>query len=148
MDLEKEVLLIKTRAYLGAARVPLESLRFSSIGSRMPNEDCEKRLLEIFSGYSCQRLAHENRIPVLISPKYLQQALEAANLPLGSIKDVEPPFLDLPHEPALLALSGRHRWEAAKKFYNEPQDRWWSVSLLNEDGGYTLHISSGNRLER
>jgi hypothetical protein len=48
MDLEKEVLLIKTRAYLGAARVPLESLRFSSIGSRMPNEDCEKRLLEIF----------------------------------------------------------------------------------------------------
>jgi hypothetical protein len=108
----------------------------------------EKRLLEIFSGYSCQRLAHENRIPVLISPKYLQQALEAANLPLGSIKDVEPPFLDLPHEPALLALSGRHRWEAAKKFYNEPQDRWWSVSLLNEDGGYTLHISSGNRLER
>jgi hypothetical protein len=134
METDLDLLHIKANAHLGAARIPLESLQFLTPGSRIPNDECQTRLLGIFNKFSCERLDHVNRIPVVISLEFLQGALAAAKLSMESIKATDPPFLPLPLEPCVLALRGRHRWEAAKKRYHKPEDRWWTVILLNEAG--------------
>ncbi|GLA67336.1 hypothetical protein AtubIFM54640_010316 [Aspergillus tubingensis] len=122
---------IQENAYLGSARICLDNLYFAPHASRIDNEKCEARLLNLFRDYSCDRDAYENRIPVAVSQELLRQALEKANMPISSIREAVPPFLPLPSTIELLALRGRHRWKAAKRFYNEPTDRWWTVVFFD-----------------
>lgn len=125
---------IQENAYLGSARICLDNLYFAPHASRIDNEKCEARLLNLFRDYSCDRDAYENRIPVAVSQELLRQALEKANMPISSIREAVPPFLPLPSTIELLALRGRHRWKAAKRFYNEPTDRWWTVVFFDANG--------------
>lgn len=124
---------IQEKAYLGAARISLDNIYFAPHASRLDNDRCEARLLNLFRDYSCDRDAYENRIPVAVSQELLQRALEDARMPMSCIREAVPPFLPLPPDTKILALRGRHRWKAAKRFYNEPTDRWWTVVLFDAE---------------
>ncbi|KAI9036318.1 uncharacterized protein KD926_002082 [Aspergillus affinis] len=126
-------LRILNDAYLGHARVPLESLYYQNSGGRVFSELNKERLLEIYSNAGCERMTAPHFIMALISPVELDKYLKANSMSRSSLSLGEMPFLRLPSSPTLHALSGRHRWEAAKEFYTTPQDRWWAVVLFNKE---------------
>jgi uncharacterized protein DUF3723 len=137
MEMNSELNFMKTKenALLGAARVPLDSLYFPPRAeARVQNPKNEERLLEVFRNYRCERLDRQRRIPVTVSAIYLKSVVQISGLPPQSLFAAEPPFLNLPCETPVRALRGRHRWEAAKRYYLDPQDRWWTVTFYDEDG--------------
>lgn len=140
MDHELEFLTAKTNAYLGAARVPLDSLCFPPHDSvHVRNKKKEDRLLNNFAEFQCQRLGFRHRIPVVISVANLQAALNNSHLSSPSLFAVEPPLLQLPNDPPVVALRGRHRCEAARRYFQNPQDRWWTVTFYNKDGNFLIY---------
>ncbi|RDH35881.1 hypothetical protein BDQ94DRAFT_158059 [Aspergillus welwitschiae] len=95
---------IQEKAYLGAARISLDNIYFAPHASRLDNDRCEARLLNLFRDYSCDRDAYENRIPVAVSQELLRRALEDARMPMSCIREAVPPFLPLPPDTKILAL--------------------------------------------
>ncbi|KAL4862025.1 hypothetical protein BDV12DRAFT_179456 [Aspergillus spectabilis] len=125
----------KLNACFGAARVSLESIRFLPENlPRFRDERNEERLVSIFQENQCDRLDHQNRIPVTISARALNDILISNNITLSALKTSEPPFLNISPESPLIALHGWHRYESAKRHFHDTDHRWWIVTLYDSEG--------------
>ncbi|PYH40586.1 uncharacterized protein BP01DRAFT_361090 [Aspergillus saccharolyticus JOP 1030-1] len=123
----------KHKAWLGTAKIPLDSLEFPVHESRMDNRRCETRLLKLFREQSCERYAYDNYITAVIRRKDLLQALQESNMTIESLHQSEPPFLEIPSGLPIMGLRGKHRWMAARKYFSNPADRWWTVLFFDLD---------------
>jgi hypothetical protein len=114
----------KARAFCGSVKIPLDKLQPEALpeNPRQFDEENAERLLRIFRE-DCQRWEPDNHVPVLISRSALPDG------PLGDILNPEYP---------LIYLHGRHRLEAASRFFNG-NDRWWIADLYSD--GMSTYLS-------
>jgi hypothetical protein len=115
----------KSRAFIGSVKIPLDKLRHEELPDNPRQRDQKNvtRLLGIFQSpeVGCQRRDSDNHVPVLIPRSALPSR------PLGVDNDFQ---LFNPDHP-LTFLHGRHRIEAARKFFTG-NDRWWIADLYSD----------------
>ncbi len=115
----------KSRAFIGSVKIPLDKLRHEELpeNPRQRDEKNVTRLLGIFQSpeVGCQRRDSDNHVPVLIPRSALPSR------PLGVDNDFQ--LFNPDH--SLTLLHGRHRIEAARKFFTG-NDRWWIADLYSD----------------
>ena len=130
---EARILSERARAHRGIAKVRLTSICYetdSIHGTRAIDASNVARLQKIFELQGCLRLEPENNVPVLVLQDDLDAALKASSLQPEQLRGYEPIALAFEAK-SLLCLHGKHRLEAAKKYfeYIEFEDTWWVVDL-------------------
>ncbi|KAH8792221.1 hypothetical protein F5882DRAFT_290887, partial [Hyaloscypha sp. PMI_1271] len=121
-----EIFREKSRAFIGSVKMPLDELRHEELPEnlRQLDEKNVARLLGIFENpkVGCKRRDSDNHVPVLI-PR--------SALPSRPLR-VDNDFQLLNPDHSLPLLHGRHRIEAARKFF-KGNDRWWIADLYSDD---------------
>lgn len=112
----------KARAFCGSVKIPLDKLQPEALpeNPRQFDEENAKRLLRIFRE-DCQRWEPDNHVPVLISRSTLPEHQLGAGDNLQLLNPEYP----------LTYLHGRHRLEAASRFFTG-NDRWWIADLYSD----------------
>jgi hypothetical protein len=122
--------------YRGRAKLSIDKLQFSSehehVAGAVDPKNIE-RLVKIFASEGCLRHEPEHHVPILISETTLQTSLQFSELTQAQLLDIRqsPRELRLTGSNTVLALHGRHRIDAAKRFL-DPIDRWWVVDIYGD----------------
>ena len=119
----------KNRTFCGSVKIPFDQICYEELPSN-PREFNEKKvttLLGFFRSEGCLRLDPKHHVPALISWPAAPQGL----YPGG-----EPPHFNPKH--SVVCLHGRHRLEAAGKFFTGDENRWWVVDLYSGGGRVDL----------
>ena len=134
----------KSRAFCGSFKIPLRKLEHEN-PPKNPRQFDEKSVLALLNRFSspesCLRHEADNHVPALIPRHVLPHSSEDASGGLGRTvgTSVKKPRFFEPPEP-LIYLHGRHRLEAARRFFNEESEKWWIVDLYS-DGQKTESIA-------
>jgi hypothetical protein len=142
--LAEAAFLEKQSHYRGRAKIFIEHLQFEDenvTGGRIVDVTDIERLVEVYKNEpGCLRLDHDQFIPALVDDETLNRWLERSNISNADLLDFRriPPLLRI--DQPLLALDGKHRVEAARRFL-DPFDRWWIVDL------YSSALSDPNVLD-
>jgi hypothetical protein len=126
---------VKSRCYLGIARVPLTSLNFQHAlvqnKHRAISPSNVWRLEKIFERNGCWRLQEENVINAVVQDDDLAMALSQSTIAGHELRSLQwaqdAPSLALSD---VQCLSGLHRIEAANRYLDE-NDKWWIVRLFS-----------------
>ena len=124
----KELFARRDAKFCGSIRVPLDQLEFPFPNdAAVPYLDPKnvQRLIHVFELEGCFRDDHENRIPALVSRKALKRVGVVPSRH-GAVSLVK----QLPGGP-LKGLHGRHRHAAAKEYFLDASERWWTVDLYD-----------------
>lgn len=131
--------------YQGTARVSLDQIQFDPPLPRNLDPKNLERLEQVFRTDRCRRLDVKNHIPAITSRQDLNDALERARIPRGSLMtgftDQSPLIRFSPGK--LLGLHGRHRIQVGSELL-APIDRWWMVDLYLDGSALysSLHVPS------
>ena len=142
--LAEAAFLEKQSHYRGRAKIFIEHLQFEEenvTGGRIVDVPNIERLVKVYEKEpGCLRLDHDHYIPALVDDGVLNRWLERSNVSHADLLDFRriPPLLRI--DQPLLALHGKHRVEAARRFL-DPFDRWWIVDL------YSSALSGSNVLD-
>ena len=119
----------KSRTFCGSVKVPLDKICHEERPNnlRQFNKKNVTKLIDSFRSEDCLRLDPEHHVPALIPRSAAPQGLR-----LGG----EPPHFDPEHP--VICLHGRHRLEAARKFFTGTENRWWVVDLYSRGGRVCL----------
>ncbi len=114
----------KSRTFCGSVKIPLDKLQHEELPENPRQFDKKNvaRLLDDFRREGCQRREPDNHVPVLIS---------RSALPEGLLRVSDDFQLFQPEHP-LTYLDGRHRLEAARKFFTDRNSRWWIADLYSD----------------
>ena len=134
---DDDIPLQRNRFYLGRAKVDLRHIRFedeSVPGGRLVDDKKVVRLLNVFEKEKCLRFEPDHDIPALIDPTVFESNLERSGLDAAAPLDLHqhPHQLKFSENDSVLALQGKHRTAAARKFLL-PFDRWWTVELYSTE---------------
>ena len=132
---EDRLFLEKQSHFRGRAKILLRNLQFENEnveGGRKEDASNVGRLILVYESEGCFRLEYENSIPALVSEDVLVRWVQHSNVSNAELLDFRraPPLLEV-DEP-LVALHGRHRVEAARRFL-DPFDQWWVVDLYSSE---------------
>lgn len=136
---EKEVDARKRIKYRGTVRVDIDSLSFG-----IDSGGYEKKFNKRYQVNNVFRLEPHNHIPVSIDEAILQRCLDATGLrrkELFKRRRNGYPLLKVPTDIKLCCLRGSALIAAAKKHYQNPQDRWWVVDLYDIGRFYEIYPS-------
>ncbi|KAL2047106.1 hypothetical protein N7G274_001125 [Stereocaulon virgatum] len=114
----------KSRTFCGSVKIPLDKICHEELPNnpRQFNEKNVTTLLDFFRSEGCLRLDPEHYVPALISRSAVPRGLHPGG---------EPPRFNPEHP--VVCLHGRHRLEAARKFFTGHENRWWVVDLYSRD---------------
>ncbi len=119
----------KSRTFCGSVKIPLDKICHEELPNnpRQFNEKNVTTLLDFFRWEGCLRLDPEHYVPALISRSAVPRDLH----PGGELPRLNP-------EHPVVCLHGRHRLEAARKFFTGDENRWWVVDLYSRGGRVDL----------
>ncbi|XHF99719.1 hypothetical protein AWENTII_003209 [Aspergillus wentii] len=146
-DHEQNNTAARAEARLGIGRVALNRLRFNhdSPAARMLDQSNVDRLVDVFKEVGCNNRDAEHSIPVVITRDQLHRVLQRSGLSADNLRsnDHEPPYLKLRKKEALSCLHGQHRHAAACRFlrHHPREDRWWTVTLYDQDGSSAVFLA-------
>ena len=129
----------RAASYLGSARVNFQDLDFSFYSAEADPKNI-KRLRAVFKRAGCFPLKTENRIPALIDPTVLENAIQLSGIPVEQIRQPEDgnlPHLSLPPSYKLRCLQGRSRVRAAEVLLPNIQHSW-AIDFYAEGGFYQM----------
>ncbi|KAI9893034.1 MAG: hypothetical protein M1814_000918 [Vezdaea aestivalis] len=95
------------------------------------SEENVEQLVYQFEDEGCHRYDPENFVPCCMTRDRWSKAVEKASLDSVSLKSPklsDPPLLPLPERSWLVPLRGRHRIEAARRFFDD-DDAWWILNV-------------------
>jgi hypothetical protein len=131
-DVDESVYREKKRAFLGSVKISLDKLRPED-NTRAPRQLSEvgvTRLLDRFQREGCLRHDAHNYVPALISHSDIPiNNFRVDTVGIVSCEDPGDPPVYCPDQP-LVYLDGKHRLEAARRFFI-PSERWWIVNLYS-----------------
>jgi len=112
----------KSRTFCGSVKIPLDKICHEELPNnpRQFNKKDVTTLLDFFRSEDCLRLDPEHYVPALISRSAVPRGLHPGG---------EPPRFNPEHP--VVCLHGRHRLEAARKFFTGDENRWWVVDLYS-----------------
>jgi hypothetical protein len=128
--------------FLGFARINLDALwydhplarRFNEHRKRpnrkRPNQDLSE-LEKVFASKGCENNLEKHAIKAVINVSALEEILcdqNITSLPQTLKRGIDPPHLDVGR---IKALDGRRRVCAAKNFFRNQSDKWWTVRLYS-----------------
>jgi hypothetical protein len=133
----------KSRAFCGSFKIPLHKLKHEN-PPKNPRQFDEKSVLMLTSRFfseDCLRHEADNHVPALIAPHMLPESAQDSRVgrTLGN-SVVKPQFFDPPE--LLVYLHGRHRLEAARRFFDEESEQWWIVDLYSDGLKSRINLSS------
>ena len=124
--------ILAARQFIGTAQVDISCLKFFQ--GRQTDHWVVDNLLRVFSQSGCLRYDLDNYVPVLVFKEELQRALWTSGLTQSALKNAVKErllcLLKVVEDQKLYCSHGRHRVEAAKSFFLEQEDHWWTIKLF------------------